>query len=262
MPRDSSNVHSLRRVFQQAFAVRDIAEPLVSFDDSGSSATLREFMTAHQFGVVGIRKDGRVQGYLELSDLGQDPAGDCAEQMKSFAPTDVILNSASLAELVLMLKGQRRLFVSVLGQVGGIVSRTDLQKPPARMWLFGMVTLIEMRFARLIEQHCGDEQWRQFLSPARIQKAETLLAERSRRNQGLALLDCLQLSDKMQIVARNEHLRSMTRFESRRQFEEAAKMVDKLRNNLAHSQDIITNDWDTIVALSESLDSVLEGPSG
>ncbi|MDP6558285.1 MAG: hypothetical protein QGG71_26720, partial [Pirellulaceae bacterium] len=52
-------------------------------------------------------------------------------------------------------------------------------------------------------------------------------------------------------------------FERRsQQLEEAAKMLEKLRNNLAHSQDIITNDWETIVTLSERLDEVLEGPPG
>ena len=38
--------------------------------------------------------------------------------------------------------------------------------------------------------------------------------------------------------------------------------MEKLRNNLAHSQDIVTNDWETIVALAENLDDVLEGPPG
>ena len=88
------------------------------------------------------------------------------------------------------------------------------------------------------------------------------MAERARRNQDLELLDCLQLADKVQIIARNAQLRGMTRFTSRRQLEEAAKMVERLRNNLAHSQDIVTDDWDTIVALSESLDAILEGPPG
>ena len=31
-----------------------------------------------------------------------------------------------------------------------MVTRDDLQKPPARMWLFGMVTMIELRYTRLI----------------------------------------------------------------------------------------------------------------
>mgnify|MGYP002683884023 CR=1 FL=1 len=70
------------------------------------------------------------------------------------------------------------------------------------------------------------------------------------------------ITDKAQIIARTELLRKLTRFESRRQVEEVGKRLEKLRNNLAHSQDIITNDWDTIVLLAENLDSVLDGPPG
>ncbi len=259
MPTNSSTVHSLRRVFQQAFLVHDIAESLVSFDDSASAEQVRAFMESRRFEVVGVRRDGRVEGYVELANLGD---GVCSDYRKSFDDSQIILDSSSLSDLVLRLKDRRRLFVSILGRVGGIVSRSDLHKPPVRMWLFGMVTLIEMRFGRLIERFCPDDTWKPFLSDGRIQKAEQLLEERARRNQELTLRDCIQLSDKVQIVARNSQLRAMTRFQSRRQLEEAAKLLEKLRNDLAHSQDIITGDWEAIVALSENLDSVLDGPPG
>ncbi len=239
--------------------VHDIAEPIVSFDDSTSAEEVRSVMEAKSFEIVGVRREGRIAGYLKLADID---TGSCSDYLRPFDETRVIPESTPLAELVLRLKEHRRLFMSVLGDVGGIVSRTDLQKPPVRMWLFGMVTLIEMRFVRLIEQYLPDESWRSFLSDGRIQKAEQLLSERVRRNQDLALLDCLQLSDKTQIIARCDQLRSLTRFESKRQLEAAAKGLEKLRNNLSHSQDIITGDWDTIVALSERLDNVLEGPPG
>ena len=45
MPLNSSSVHSLRRVFMQAFVVHDIAEPLVSFDDFASTKQVLAFMT-------------------------------------------------------------------------------------------------------------------------------------------------------------------------------------------------------------------------
>lgn len=259
MPLNSATVHSLRKVFQEGFVVHDIAEPLVSFDDWTSAEKIRALMEAKRFEVVGVRKGGRVEGYVELEDLG---SGLCADYAKSFEEAHVILDSTSLADLVLRLKGQRRLFVSILGRVGGIVSRTDLQKPPVRMWLFGMVTLIEMRFTRMIERFCPDESWRSCLSDARMRKAEELLAERQRRNQQIDLLDCVQFSDKGQILARTQHLRDLTQFESRRQIEDVFKRIERLRNNLAHSQDIITSDWDIIVQLSENLDRVLEGPPG
>ncbi len=259
MSLNTSTLQSLRRVFQQSFVVYDIAEPLASFDDTSSAAELCSHMTARRFEIVGIRREGRVTGYVELAELEKGPLAEC---IKPFAESQIILDSTPLADLVLRLRNHRRLFVSVLGQVGGIVSRTDLQKPPVRMWLFGIVTLIEMRFSRMIERFCPQESWKEHLSAGRLQKANDLLAERIRRNQDLNLLDCLQFSDKVQIIARNETLRGMTRFESRRRIEETAKEIEKLRNNLAHSQDIIANDWETILTLAEQLDAVLEGPPG
>ena len=118
----------------QAFVVHDIAEPLVSFDDSASSEQVPAKMKAGRFEVVGIRRDGRV---------------------------------------------------------GGIVSRSDLEKPRVRMWLFGMMTLIEIRFTRLIGRLSPEDSWKQFLSASRNKKAEELLREGTRRNQSPTLLDYL-----------------------------------------------------------------------
>ena len=260
MPLNLTAVQSLRRVFQQGFSVYDIAEPLVSFDEGFDPAKLAQLMQAQGLEVVGIRQAGRVAGYLRCDQIGtgEEPES----QVQTFAEDLVVSDSTSFAELIPRLVDHRRLFVSMLGAVGGIVSRTDLQKPPVRMWLFGMVTLIEMRFTRMIEQHCEGDTWHAYISAGRLQKATELRDERTRRNQHVGLLDCLQLADKAQIVARHPDLRQRTRFESRRQLEEAAKRLEKLRNNLAHSQDILAEDWETIVLLAQRLDDILEGPPG
>jgi hypothetical protein len=147
------------------------------------------------------------------------------------------------------------LFVTILGQVGGIVTKTDLQKPPVRMWLFGMITIIEMGLTRFIESAYPDGSWRQCMSESRLQKAEVLLEERRRRNQDLDLLDCLQFSDRGQIVLRNEELRKRAGFVSRNRGEQTVKELEALRNNLAHSQDIVASDWEIIVKLVEHLDT-------
>ncbi|MDG2380343.1 MAG: hypothetical protein P8N76_01590 [Pirellulaceae bacterium] len=257
MPLNPSTEDSLRRLFYQGFSAHDIAEPLRSFDDQASSEEVKQYMLEHKYLVVGVRHRGMITGYIDLADLS---AGQCQDHLRTFESGTVIHATAPLIDVIHGLQEEQRLFVTMLGQVGGIITRTDLQKPPFRMWLFGMVTLIEMRLSRIIEQVCPDDSWQQYLSAGRIQKAEALLTERQRRNQHLQLSECLQLSDKGQILARNPQLRSATRFNSRRQVEDAVKGFERLRNNLAHAQDIIATDWDTIVDLTNNINNIISGP--
>ena len=259
MPLNLSTVHSLRRVFNEGFSAEDIAEPLVSFDATTAARTVQEFMSRRGFEVVGVRDQGLVVGYLVRSELGE---GACGDYLRNFEDNEVVAGDATFTDVVMGLEQTPRLFVALLGRVSGIITRSDLQKPPVRMWLFGMITLTEMRFTRLIERRCPDESWKAFLSPGRLQKTEELLKERMRRNQHLGLIDCLQFADKGQIIAANEEIRSQTRFQSKRQIQQLFKKLERLRNNLAHSQDIVAGDWETIVLLSENLEVVLLGPPG
>jgi hypothetical protein len=251
-----STVENLRRVFTEGFTARDIAEPLVSFDASTAASDVARLMEKRIFDVVGVRQEGVVAGYVERADLC---AATCGEQVRAIAESMTVSESTSLADVVLGLAKSPRLFIRVLGTVGGIITMSDLQKPPVRMWLFGMITLLEMRTSRLIEMKCADDSWKQYLSENRLQKAEALLEERKRRNQNLALIDCLQISDKGQIIARNEEIRRLTRMQSRRQAEQTIRMLESLRNNLAHSQDIISCDWETIVELCKDMERVIRG---
>jgi hypothetical protein len=226
--------------------VRDVAE--ASFDASAPAAEVQAFMNARGFDVVGIRSEGQVVGFVEQTSL---QGGDCGQYQRSLEEAKVLNDTASLLAVIMELGNVPFLFVSVLGKVGGIVTLADLQKPPMRMWLFGIVTLVEMRFAELIECYCPADAWQKYLSQGRLQKAQALLEERGRRNQKLQLLDCLQFGDKGQIIARNEEVRKLTIFASRTQVEDATKRLEQLRNNLAHAQEIPTSDWSTITQLCE-----------
>jgi hypothetical protein len=237
---------TVRRVFAENFTARDVAEPLASFDAETSSAMVREHVQVRTLEVVGVRKDGHIAGYVEVRSLESGP---CGQFLRLFDDAFVMKETAPLLEVILKLNESPHVFIRVLGQVGGVITRADLQKPPMRMWLFGIVTMIEMRFAELIERHCPDNAWRHYLSEARLQKADALFDAHSRRNEKVQLFDCLQFSDKGKIVACNEDIRRRTVFSSRSQAEATVKKLEKLRNNLAHAQDIVATNWDTIMDL-------------
>jgi hypothetical protein len=250
-----TNYDSLRRVFFDGFTAADVAEPLISFDAATACSEAVKVMSAHHFDAVGVRHGGLVAGYALRGDLID---GTCGEHLQAFDESGVVLESLPLSNLLLRMAKTPRLFVRAFGAVTAIVTPDDLQKPPVRMWLFGMITFIEMRMTELIERLCPAEGWRQFVSESRLEKAAALREERKVRGQDPSLLDCLQFSDKGQIIAKNEAIRDLTRFTSRRQTEQAIRALESLRNSLAHSQDLAC-EWQTIVMLSEEFEQVLTG---
>ncbi len=232
----------------------DIAEPLVSFDTDKCAVETLQFMDENNLEVVGVRRDGVVAGYVLQQDL---TAGRCGDHMHCFDKGTVLAETAFYPEVIDCLSRSSHCFISILGSVGAIITQNDIQKPSMRMWLFGMITIVEMFIARTIETKYSQTNWQSELSPERLKKAEDLQSERKRRNQHVSLLDCLQLGDKMKIIIKDPVMRDDFGFESKRAIEKVTKDFEALRNNLAHSQDIITYNWDSIVLIAKRLNKIM-----
>ena len=244
----------MQRLFTEGFIVLDISEALISFDADRDAADVQRFMSEKNLSIIGVRIDGVVAGYITRDKL---TGGKCADHMQTFDDKQVLSATSSLQEVMEALAENRYCFVSVLGKVGGIVSRTDIQKPPVRMWLFGMITIMEMFMVRTIEEIYPNGSWQQQVSQGRLKKAEEILRERQRRNQDARLIDCLQFSDKGNILIKNPDLRKDFGFESMRMAKRAVKDLESLRNNLAHAQDILTHNWAAIVTMATRVNKIM-----
>ena len=84
-----------------------------------------------------------------------------------------------------------------------MIERDAVNHPVVRMWLFGAITLYEMALGPLIEQIFPERKWQDVLPAARLEKARELQRERGRRKQHCDLIDCLQLTDKAEIMLSN-----------------------------------------------------------
>ncbi len=250
-----SNRTRLKQLFLGGFSALDVAEPLVSFDFESSAFHAGHLMAELDFDAAGVRVAGWVAGYLVRNELKD---GTCGKHLRPFESTSMLDENSTFADAIAILDREDRVFIKMLGPVGAIITRSDLQKPPARMWLFGLITILEMAFSELIDEHFDDDDWTDLLSAGRVAKANELLIERRRRNQAVHLSQCLQLSDKGQILIKHEPTRKILGIASVRQGRETIKMIETLRNNLAHAQDIVTTDWIIIVRLAENLDRVLD----
>jgi len=234
----------------------DVAEPLASFDWDRPAAEVAAFMAAHDYDRVGIRREGIVRAYVERGELD---GGRCGDHARSFGPDDLVPETASLQEVIESLGINGRCFVTVLDEVSAVVTLQDLEKPPVRMFLFGMITLLEMVFTQAVEAAFPGDAWRAHVAAARLAKAEELQAERRRRGVEVRLLDCLQFSDKGQLAIRvptidPERVLQMSRKAALR----GLKELEDIRNNLAHGQELIAKGWPRIVLFSTRLDLLLD----
>jgi hypothetical protein len=245
----------LHRFFKNGFTAGDIAEALVSWDGSTPAVDVRKQMEVFQFDVAGIRIGGGVSGWCSREDLSD---GVCLSHLRSFFESTVVSAAKPLNDVISRLGCSPWVFVTAFGGVGGIITRADLQKAPVRMWLFGLVTLVEETFTRILKDRFPGEQWYPMISQGRLQTARDLHEERTRRNEHLDLADCLQFGDKGLILFKDEAIRQEMGFESRTRAKEVVRDLQKLRNNLAHSQDIVAGNLETIVSLAQSMDRVFE----
>ena len=241
----------VHKLFTEAFTAKDIAEPIHSFDADRQSSEVLDIMQTLEIDVIGIRRHGHVIGYAWKGDLEN---GLCGDRARAFGRDQVIYGDVSLSEVILVLTRYDHCFISLLDTVAGVVTRVDMEKPLVRMWLFGMITILEMNLANSIRKRWPGDDWKKHCSKNRLRKAETLCTERSRLNQHSDLIDCLQLSDKAQILLSDPAIREEYGFDSKTAADRTIKEMSSLRNNLAHGQSIVSYDWPQIVRMTQRLE--------
>ena len=255
MPFKTTQQARLHRLFFEGFTAMDLAEPLVSFDAGADALEVRRFLAARGFDLAGVRKDGLVCGYARCEEL---TSGRCGDHLLPFNPDDdMIPESANLVDVVRSLAINRRCFITVLDQPAAIITLDDLEKPPMRMFLFGLVTIGEMIMTDLLRARYADDSWQGFLSEPRLAKARELQKIREQRGHKVDLLDCLQYGDKGWILSYDQVVRESLGFASRREAREAIKEMELLRNNLAHTQAIIPSGWSRIVIACSKMEQRL-----
>jgi hypothetical protein len=219
---------------------------------------MRDLLCQRDFDVAGVqfRREGPVIGFAAASDL---QSGLVKEHLRPLTADLLISDSTPLPGVLAFLKKRERAFVLIGPQVRGIVTRADLSKPPVRVYMFGLLSLLEMHLAFWIRVEYGDGSWQTKLKKPRLDAAKKIHAERQARNEDVSLLDCLQFCDKRDLVVGNDDLRDQLNLKSRKEALSLLKRAEHLRNILAHSQqDIVQGtSWEKTIQLVECVEAVV-----
>jgi hypothetical protein len=148
----------------------------------------------------------------------------------------LISDATQLGDLLALLRTRERAFVLLGPNVKGIITLADLNKPPVRVYLFGLMSLLEMHLRFWVHKFYPEESWKGQLKGDRLEAASKIQTERKGRNEEIGLLDCLQFCDKRDLLLANAEFLKTLDIASKGGFEKLLKKAEDLRNRLAHSQ--------------------------
>jgi hypothetical protein len=186
----------------------------------------------------------------------------------TYQASQIVTGDASLVDVIGVLTRHQRCIVSSESNENGSlptidrialncqqIERKDFSSPIARMWLFGIITAIELDMKMHILEIVPEALWASALTPARYERARLLMEERERRQQSCSLLECLQLGDFLAIMLKTTKVMSGAGFKSKNAAKRVFGDLEMLRNYLAHSQPIGDESWLSIARLADHVHS-------
>lgn len=211
-------------------------------------------MEKKDFDVVGVRHEGDMIGYVTKQSLG---GGNLTEHVAPFVDDHILDENASLHIALDFLKDREWGFVRFLNCPVGIITRGDLQKSPVRMWLFGLISLLEMRLVHRLREAYPDSTWLPYLNEKRIEAAQKVLKDRTKNNEAIDLAECLQLCDKKTIYGKSNLLKALHPFDSKGKWDKFMDAVVVLRDSIAHSNSVAFGPWPVISSLVDDMEKCL-----
>jgi predicted transcriptional regulator len=248
-----SSLRDLSEIFERSITVKDIAEPLASFDVSSPVDDVKKFMDDKDYDVIGLRKNGLIVGYAKKSDLSRGKI-----EIINFKEDEKFSETTPLINVLEAFQSFERIFVFIFGEVGGIVTRGDLQKSPVRMWLFGLISLIEMQTLRLIRHCYPHDSWINNVSDKIDKKRiENQFKKYKKLNAAIDRAECLNLREKWIIINSNNKLLNKLNIK-KEQYSPFVEKLKNLRDILAHQRNIITHDWPENIDIARNAEEFLQ----
>lgn len=241
----------LSDIFERDVSMFHLAEPLETVDAEVDVGAAREIAEAKDFDELGVRVSGSVVGRVRLLDLTE---GKVRDHTHGFDVVNLISDTAPLASALSKFTDSSILYVLTPEGVTHIVTRGDLQKTPVRMMLFGLISMVEMRLADFIDLYYPNESWigRDLLSSDRLSQARGIWTLRKRRNEAISLSQCLQFADKKTLLRKHDNFSKQVGW-SKNSFSTLLKKLERIRNLVAHSQDLVgDSDWREVIETTQS----------
>lgn len=245
--RKGTEFSSLKKIFIDSITAKNFFEPLLCCPADSEADDARHDLKARGFDIAGVKEteSSEVTGYVSAAEL---QAGKVRKYTKTITPSILISDSTPISDIVNALLPRDFVFVLCGNCIAGIITKADINKPPVRMYLFGMISLLEMHLNAYIRRYFDCDALEKRLPENRRKRAREMYDKQKGSSEDLSLLDCLQLCDKRDLLAKCDQFIPEIGF-PKKEFIVFVKRIENVRNNLAHSRDSVTStlNWSDFV---------------
>lgn len=218
-------IEILLNIFSSQITVKNIAKPTKIYS---SMKEAKRICIENNFDVSIFRnkEEEEILVYIKNND-----------DISTLKESQIISDSTPISEVLDIMIESGYAFIKEHRKITSIVTRADFFSIPVRIWLFGMISLFEYEMRDLIRKKV--ESWEKQLAANRLEKANKLFNEKKKRNEEVDLLDCTQLTDIGEILRKNKDICEITLpHYTKKKFDSIFRSLNKLRDELAHSQRI------------------------
>jgi predicted transcriptional regulator len=254
--RKGTTFRELQAIFIDSITTKLIYEPIYCCRIEDSGREVKKTLENRDFDIIGvINENENIFGFAVRDELGNKKV---EHYTKRIELENITADSTPILELLNILSINPYAFVIQKNEIVGIVTRADINKPIVRIYIFGIISLFEMHLNFWINEFHKDDSWKDKIQETRFKEAEKIFNIRKGQNDDLTLLECAQLCDKRDVLNNTDEFRSLFKL-SKKQFERLLKDSEKIRNELAHSQNsIIANlNWENFVNTISNVESFL-----
>ncbi len=215
---------------------------------SATVSMTRQWLQTNGYDIAPVVDNGTPVGYVGFADLTEAPPDDSiAEHTRTISLERVISVDATLDEVLSALYEDPFYFLGGQNRVTGILTRADLNKPPATIHLFDRISLLEERFRRLIEAQAPD--WKETISIDQnvLDEIEDRHQDAQEANLELTEIHYAQFSTLVTIISEFEACWDACGFSSAHRAGSQLDDLQQLRNAVAHSNRILENTNDGLL---------------
>ncbi|MCK4598312.1 CBS domain-containing protein [Candidatus Bipolaricaulota bacterium] len=182
-----------------------------------------------------VNDEGRVAGLVYVDQLQSSPAdATVSDYLVPLEKCRRLRIEDGISRAVRILHTQPASLVADGEKIAGLVHRSDLNKHAARTYFYLWLSALEMGLARLVALRLPGDSWIELLRKRAREKVLDKMECESRRNNSIAPIEYLNLSELVEIIEKNEPLYRELGFDSRSKVKAEVGRLVELRHTIMH----------------------------